>query len=283
MRYKLVLKNHIGSVEFSLQSRIVVENIETFTQQSTQFTTTQSNREIGEKLEAQHVKPKTFPVRGTILGASDAIRRQILHVIAPLSECTLIFDDTYEMTVYVKASPDVERYEYNARYSFSLYAPFPYWRTREKNSQTLVGLKALFSFPWNISDPSPFAFSEYVEVGYVTINNTGEAPASWTATLLALDEVVNPRIYNMKTGLFVRLRHTMENGETITISTEGEELSVRIETADGVQRDGFEYLDLESEPFQLAVGENYIKTDAENDTTAALRASIAFQPNFVGV
>ena len=69
----------------------------------------------------------------------------------------------------------------------------------------------------------------------------------------------------------------------MTISTEGEELSVLIVTADGIEADGFEYLDLESEPFQLAVGENYIKTDAENETTAALRASLAFQPNFVGV
>lgn len=229
------------------------------------------------------MRPKTFPVRGTILGPADAIRVQMLHVIAPLAECTLIFNNEYEMTVYVKTSPDVERYEQNARFSFSLYAPFPYWRKREKSNETLVGLKPLFSFPWNISDPNPFSFSEYVEVGYVTINNTGEAPASWTATLLALDEVVNPRIYNMATGIYVRLTHTMETGETVMISTEGEELTVAIEAPDGTRKDGFQYLDLESEPFQLAVGENYIKTDAEDDTTSALRANLSFQPIFVGV
>lgn len=282
MRYKLVYQNDIGTVEFSLRSGVIIEQLSSFGAQNTTFETTQSNREIGEKLEHQRVNPKTIAIRGTLLGPCDAMREQMTHVIAPLSEGKLIFNDTYELTVHVKTSPDIERYAANAKFSFSLYAPYPYWLKREKSKTTLVGLKALFSFPWNISDPNPFSFSEYVEVGYVTVRNDGEAPAYWTVTFSALDELTNPRIYNMETGEYVKILKTMNNGEQITVSTEGDELTVVCTGADGVETDGFKYLDIESEPFKLAVGDNFIKTDAETNTIA-LRARISFHSAFVGV
>ena len=282
MRYKLVFQNDIGTVEFSLASGMVIEKVASLTQQNVVFQTTKSNREIGEKLEHQMVQPKTVTVRGTLLGKCDAKREQMVHVIAPLSMGKLIYNDTYELTVCVKTSPDIERFAANAKFSFSLYAPYPYWQRKEKAQTTLVGLRGLFSFPWNISDPNPFKFSEFVEVGYVTVRNDGEAPAYWTVTFMALDEVVNPRIYNMETGEFVRILKTMAEGEQITISTEGDELTVVCRASDGTETDGFQFLDVDSIPFPLAVGENYVKTDAEANT-AALRASISFHPAFVWV
>ena len=282
MRYKLTFENEIGSVEFSIGSRIIVEGVSSFGGQNAEFLTTQSNREIGERLNAQSIRPKTLQIHGTILGEADAIREQMKHVIAPLAESKLIYNDEYELTVFVRVSPDIERYAANARFSFSLFAPYPYWRLRNKDTTTLVGLRALFSFPWNFSDPNPFSFSEYVETGYVTIHNNGEAPAYWTAVLHALDEVTKPKIYNMETGEYVRILKTMAEGEQIIISTEGDELTVEIKAADGTITDGFRYLDVESMPFKLAVGENFIKTVAEKNTNA-LRASISFQPSFVGV
>ena len=116
----------------------------------------------------------------------------------------------------------------------------------------------------------------------MTVHNDGEAPAWWTVTMLALDEVTRPRIYNMETGEYVKILKVMAEGEQITITTEGEELAVTITAPDGTVTDGFQYLDLNSVPFKLRVGENYIKTDAEANTIA-LRASISFQPFFVGV
>ncbi len=282
MRYKLVFQNEIGSVEFSMRTGVIISQLSSFGAQKVSFDTTQSNREIGEKLEHQSVNPKTISIRGSILGESDGVREQMKHVIAPLSTGKLIYEDTYDLEVYVKSSPDVERYQNNAKFTFTLYAPYPFWRKKDKQSTTLVGLRPLFSFPWNISNPSPFMFSEYVEVGYVNVKNAGEAPAYWTVTFSALDEVVNPRVYNMETGEYVKILKTMNNGEQVVISTEGEELTVTCVGSDGVESDGFRYLDIESEPFRLAVGDNFIKTDAEINTTA-LRASISYHPAFVGV
>lgn len=282
VRYNVKFQNDIGTIDFSIRNGIAIEKIQSLAQQNVTFETTKSNREIGEKLEHQRVNPKTITIRGTLIGPCDAMREQMTHVIAPLSEGKLIFNDTYELMVHVKTSPDIERYAANAKFSFSLYAPYPYWLKKEKSNTTLVGLRGLFSFPWNISDPNPFAFSEYVETGYVNVKNDGEAPAYWTITFYALDEVTNPRIYNMETGEQVKILKTMNVGEQVIVSTEGDELTVTCISSGGVKSDGFKYLDIESEPFKLTVGDNYIKTDAESNTVA-LRASISFQQGYVGV
>ena len=282
VRYRLTYQNEIGEVEFSVASGFVIEKIDSLTKQNVGFETTASNRNIGEKMEYQRIEPKTITIRGTLLGRSDAKRKKMMHVIAPLEKGKLVFNGTHELEVYVKVSPEIERYAINARFSISFFAPYPLWREVSKTETMLTGLRGLFSFPWNLSDPSPFKFSEYVEEGYATILNAGEAPAYWTVDFHALDEVVKPKIYNMETGEYVRILKTLETGEHITISTEGDELTVTVTAPDGTVSDGFQYLDVESVPFKLAVGENYIKTNAE-ENTVALRAEISFHPGYVGV
>lgn len=282
LRYKLVFQNDIGTFEFSIKSGNVIEKIDSLTKQNVGFETTSSNRNIGEKVEYQRIEPKTITIRGTLLGGSDDKRKQMMHVIAPLTEGKLIFNDTYELNVYVKASPDVERYARNAKFSVSFFAAYPLWLQNERTETTLTGILGRFSFPWNPSEPTPFMFSEYAEEGYVTVLNTGEAPAYWTVDFYAMDTVTKPKIYNMETGEYVRILKTMEMGEHITVSTEGDELTVSVTAPDGTVSDGFQYLDVESLPFKLAVGENYIKTSAEANTVA-MRTSISYRQGYVGV
>lgn len=283
---KLRYENDIGSLTFNDGiPGAYIESVTSYGGQNVEFQTTKSNREIGETLQHQNVGPKTMTVKGTIAGESDALKAQMIHVLAPLAKGLLIYSDgekELELEVYVKVSPDVGRISNGAKFSFSLYAPYPYWRKHERESQTLTGLKPKFKFPWNISDPNPFKMSEYAAIGYVTVVNTGEAPAYWTVDFLALDEVTNPRIYNMATGEQVKILKTLAEGEMVSVSTEGDELTVTVTGADGSVSDGFRYLDITSIPFKLAVGENYIKTDAESNTIA-MRTSIGFRPAYVGV
>ena len=282
MNYGLRYENDIGSIDFSIASEVVIEQASSYGGQNVNFQTTQSNREIGEVLQHQSVSPKTLTIRGTLLGESAAAKKQMIHVLAPLAKGRLIYNDAYEMEVYVKASPDIERYSANARFTFSLYAPFPYWRDKSKESQVLVGYTPEFMFPWNISDPNPFYFSKTAQVGYVTVNNDGEAPADWTISFYAVSTVKNPYAQSLDTGEKVRVLKALSAGETLTVSTEGEELTVTLTAADGTVSDGFEYLDIDSVPFRLALGENHIKTDADEGGTG-LRASISFRPAFAGV
>lgn len=282
MNYSLKYENDIGSVDFSIASGFVVEQATSYGAQNIDFETTRSNREIGETLQHQSVSPKTLTIRGTLLGDCAAARDQMNHVLAPLAKGRLIYNNTSSMEVYVKTSPDIERYSANARFSVSFYAPFPYWVEKDKVNQVLVGYEPQFMFPWNISDPNPFYLSKLAQVGYVTVVNEGEAPVGWTISFLALSAVKNPYVQCVDTGEKVRVLKTMAENETLTISTEGEELTVTLTAADGTETDGFEFLDIDSVPFRLSLGENHIKTDAEEGGTG-LRASISFRPAYAGV
>lgn len=282
MNYSLKYENDIGSVDFSVASGFVVEQATSYGAQNVDFDTTRSNREIGETLQHQSVSPKTLTIRGTLMGDCAAARDQMNHVLAPLAKGRLIYNNTSSMEVYVKTSPDIERYSANARFSVSFYAPFPYWVEKDKVNQVLVGYEPQFMFPWNISDPNPFYLSRLAQVGYVTVTNEGEAPVGWTISFLALSAVKNPFVQSIDTGETVKVLKTMTENETLTISTEGEELTVTLTAADGTETDGFEYLDIDSIPFLLALGENHIKTDAE-EGGAGLRASISFRPAYAGV
>lgn len=285
MIYGLRYSNAIGAIDFSIASGFVVEEATSYGAQDVGFDTTRSNREIGEALQHQSVNPKTLTIRGTILGASRDARQQMNHIIAPLAPGRLTYEqngESYYLDCYVKTSPDVEQYNENARFTFSLYAPFPYWRKTNRESTVLVGYQPRFIFPWNISDPNPFYFSETAQVGYVTVTNEGEAPADWTVTFTALSTVKNPYAQDIDTGETVRVLKTLSAGESVTISTEGEELSVTLTAADGTETDGFQYLDIESIPFRLALGDNHIKTDAD-EGGEGLRSSISFRPAYAGV
>lgn len=282
MNYSLRYENDIGSVDFSVASGFVVEQATSYGAQNVDFDTTRSNREIGETLQHQSVSPKTLTIRGTLLGDCAAARDQMNHVLAPLAKGRLIYNNTSSMEVYVKTSPDIERYSANARFSVSFYAPFPYWVEKDKVNQVLVGYEPQFMFPWNISDPNPFYMSKLAQVGYVTVNNEGEAPVGWTVNFLALLEAKNPYVKNIVTGEMVRVMRTMAAGEQVTISNEGEELSVTLTATDGTESDGFQYLDIASVPFRLQPGPNHIKTDADQGGDT-LRASISFRPAYAGV
>lgn len=282
MNYSLKYENDIGSVDFSVASGFVVEQATSYGAQNVDFDTTRSNREIGETLQHQSVSPKTLTIRGTLLGDCAAARDQMNHVLAPLAKGRLIYNNTSSMDVYVKTSPDIERYSANARFSVSFYAPFPYWVEKDKVNQVLVGYEPQFMFPWNISDPNPFYMSKLAQVGYVTVNNEGEAPVGWTVNFLALLEAKNPYVKNIVTGEMVRVMRTMAAGEQVTISNEGEELSVTLTATDGTESDGFQYLDIASVPFRLQPGPNHIKTDADQGGDT-LRASISFRPAYAGV
>lgn len=282
MNYSLKYENDIGSVDFSVASGFVVEQATSYGAQNVDFDTTRSNREIGETLQHQSVSPKTLTIRGTLMGDCAAARDQMNHVLAPLAKGRLIYNNTSSMEVYVKTSPDIERYSANARFSVSFYAPFPYWVEKDKVNQVLVGYEPQFMFPWNISDPNPFYLSKLAQVGYVTVNNEGEAPVGWTVNFLALLEAKNPYVKNIVTGEMVRVMRTMAAGEQVTISNEGEELSVTLTATDGTESDGFQYLDIASVPFRLQPGPNHIKTDADQGGDT-LRASISFRPAYAGV
>lgn len=283
MRYKLVYQTAAGKIEFSIQSGYVIDMFNSPTAQSVDMNVSSAARSIGDKLESQQVTGKYMTISGTIIGSGvDGKRAKMLHVIAPLMKAQLIFEDKYILDVYPKETPTIERYASHPTFQMMLYAPYPYWRTKDGNTVMLLGLEKHFRFPWNISSPNPFRFSTYTKNAYKNVYNGGDAPTQWKVTFLAKSVLSNPMIENIQTGEYVRVLCTLDVGEQVAVDTRGPEITVTMIARDGTETDGFTNLDIGSTAFQLQVGDNLIRTTADA-TDYALYAGIEFRTNIAGV
>lgn len=280
MTYELKYISDNGvTVNFGFVGGIVVEDLDDVSSQSIQLTTSAGVDNVGVKLEEQTVQPKNIAIQGTIKGRAAANRTLLLRAFVPRVGGTLVYDNKYAMRVVPTKTPVIEKYEDNPQFNLALFAAYPYWRSVSETSAQLLEITKEFRFPWNIS--TPYRFGSFSEKLYVNVSNLGNVPARWKLQLLANADVTNPMIQDMKTTRFVRLLKTMQAGESILVDYTGQELTVTGTNADGTIFDAFEYLDIDSEPFELAVGDNLIKVDAGNRN--ALLAALTFSHTVSGV
>lgn len=74
---------------------------------------------------------------------------------------------------------------------------------------------------------------------------------------------VNPKITNLTTGEFIRIKRELTSDDTLYINTAFGQKRVEI-TRNGVREDAFDYIDLASSFFSLQVGDNVIEYQSEN-------------------
>lgn len=282
MTYELEYRSANGSIMFSLKTGFVIGKAQSFDEQTVDFSAAENGGQLGDVVESQRVTGKTMRFSGTLLGDASAKRRQLLHVIAPLQRATLVFDGKYTMDVYPKATPQIERFTRNPAFTFTLYAPFPFWGFRDWDSAMLLGLERGFRFPFNPYNPSPFRFSSYTRAAYVPAVNTGEVDVNWKAHIVAVQETNNPYIRNFVTGETVKLWRTFAPGESAVIDGTGDELTVTLYDAQGNASDGFTDLDIYSTAFPLRPGDNLI-TCGSDDEGAVMRAQLLWRPAISGV
>lgn len=282
MTYTLTYQSPNGEITFGLHTGFVIGKAQSFDEQTVDFSTAEGGGQLGDTVESQRVTGKTLRFAGTILGADDVKRRQMLHVIAPLQRGVLIFNGTHRMEVYPKTTPQIERYQRNPAFTFTLYAPFPFWGLMDWDSVMLLGLERGFRFPFNPYNPSPFRFSSYTRAAYVHAYNTGEVAVPWRAQLYAMQQTTNPYIANYLTGQRVKLWRVLAPGESVLIDGTGDELTVTIYDAAGNAEDGFRTLDIDSEAFPLQPGDN-LMTSSSDDEGAVMRAQLMWRPAIAGV
>lgn len=283
MTYTLEYASANGKkIIFSIASGYIIGSMTDPTSQNVTFQTSTGIRNIGAKMETQVVDPKRISITGTLLGNAEEMRRKMIQTIVPMVKATITFDGKYKLDVYPQKTPEIERYRENPQFNFTLFAPFPYWRSAEGKAVVLLGLTKSFRFPWNISNPSPFRFSTLTEVMYTNVFNGGTVPSKWRAEFHARTNVYRPSIINMVTGEFVKLNMELLAGESAVVDTTGQELSVKHYTAQGEETDAFEHLDIDSTPFDLVVGDNLLKTDAEENRTG-LSVRIVYNDYVSGV
>lgn len=151
----------------------------------------------------------------------------------------------------------------------NLICPDPYWKSPQVTEEPMAAFVPLFEFP----------FDDEFEVGSQgdkrTFINDGDSP---TPVLIRFrGPAVNPEIRNNTTGEIIRVNRTLGPGDELVINTAEGEKSVEING-----EDVFSWIDLDSDFWKLAIGENEIEYRADSGQAEAT-LTIEWQEKFVAV
>ncbi len=177
-----------------------------------------------------------------------------------------------------------------------LICPDPYMLNVDNFGKNMANISPLFAFPWRVLasrvaigklDYPPEARGLLLggmTMGYrtlhreVVLSNDGDVPTGVQIQFVATrGAVTNPKITNTGTGQFMRVRVAMQQGDVLLIDTNDRH---QIITLNGVNY--YQHIDRQSEPFKLAVGENYLEYDADENYTN-LDVNLFYTPKYLGV
>lgn len=145
--------------------------------------------------------------------------------------------------------------------------PDPYFNDEKTTMQEMSNVLALFEFPFDIEETDPVEMSR-IELGRdQIISNGSDVPIGMKIRIYASGNAVNPQIYNVRTGEFLKILDTMIAGDVIEISTmKGSKSAIRYR--EGVKTSMIGYFAEGSVWLQLLPGENvmamYADVGAEN-------------------
>ena len=269
MYYNLKYYSDNGKmINFAFPEGIVITDIKGLSATSVSRITSQGVYQVGTTVEDESVDGKTIVVSGQIVGDSTQKKRQIIDTIVPKTGATFVYNNEKEMRVNVSVSPETSRAKFDADFQFTLYAPYPYWRSIDKARVRIGGLLPRFKFPINYYDPITHKFGENVPTYFVDAENKGNVPAPFDLVFLAKQTVTNHRVTKVDTGEYIQLgedidgkRYIMTAGEKAEVKMIGDKLQVD-STRGGVTTDIIDKLAYYSTPFELDVGENLLRYDA---------------------
>lgn len=232
--------------------------------------------QTGATIQSKNVQPRPVNITGRLVGDYQEYgKERLISVIRPDLSGKLYADDYY-LNVYPTSTPAIGVEDKFAQFQFSLLAAYPYWCKDDSASVTLAGITPMFKFPWNIS--KPYRFGKLAETQFFNVWNGGQVPVPFTATFTASDEVVNPKITNAVTGKFLQIKKSMQSGERLVVEITHDRTYVT-SSVDGDCRGA---LDLKNTLYELDVGDNVLKPEAESGKTN-MQVNISFATEIVGI
>lgn len=232
--------------------------------------------QTGATIQSINVQPRPVTITGFFVGDMQPQNKEkLISVIRPDLGGKLYADDYY-LNVWPTATPTIEAKPHSARFQLSLLAAYPYWCKDDSAFAVLGGIDPLFKFPWNLS--RSYQFGKFKETKFINVFNNGQVPVPYTATFTANDEVVNPKISNATTGKFLLIKKKLVNGERLVVQITHDRTYVT-SSVDGDCRGA---LSLSSNLFELDVGDNILKPEAEQGLSN-MQVNIDYAVEIVGI
>lgn len=241
--------------------------------------------QIGSTVQGQAVQAKDIIISGEISGPSTMYRKALVDTIVPLVPGRLIYDNHLYIDVFPRITPVVEQYPTNAKFQFTVRAPYPYWRELEETSTNVAGLEPMFKFPINYGDtyfenPKTHMFGKRIQTYFTNVINKGNVSAPFSVVFIAKTALSNPYITKVSTLEFIKINKAMVAGERITVDMTGSSLKVTT-SIQGVESNAMQYFNIDSTLFELDIGDNLIRYDSDVNREG-LDCRITFSPTWSG-
>lgn len=232
--------------------------------------------QTGATIQSTNIQPRPVTITGYFVGDMQTENKErLISVIRPDLGGKLYADDFY-LNVWPTSTPTIEAKTHGARFQLSLLAAYPYWCKDDSAETVLSGIQNLFKFPWNLS--RSYQFGNLMETKFMNVFNNGQVPVPFTATFTARGEVVNPKISNATNGKFLLVKKTLVSGERLVVQITHD----RTYVTSNVDGDCRGALSLSSNMFELGVGDNVLKPEAD-EGLSNMQVNIDFAIEIVGI
>ena len=278
--YNLSYKRSDGLVyAFDSDMGIFVSTVSGLTGHAVTISTSQGFNQIGETVTGTAIKGQSITINGIVLDQNTVMKTKMLNAFAPNTHGTLYINGgQYWLDVYTQTSPTVTQ-EKHSRFSLSLFAPFPFWQSKNQSIFAFGSVLPMFSFPVNYSVPHQFAQRD--QSLFVNLDNRGDTEVSFALDVVCTAAVSSITFTHTQTFEKLELIGEFKLGDRFKMYRENGILRATLERG-GEMLDAFYLINEDSNLFSIGVGDNVISIDAD-PSPDYVQASFSFYNAYAGV
>lgn len=289
MSEKVTYTNNKGlSVELGNEGPFVLTKIEGTGAVAMEMQTQKSPYQDGVTYIDGTLEPRIMSIEVTLLAGSieemAARRRQMLSAFNPKCGAGVlkyrlgslekeILAIPEQAPVFPSAKPFEDRMQ---RGLIQLYCPNPFFTDIKEHTEEIVTWIGGLCFPLTL----PVAFATKGKEPRRAIRNLGDVPTPVEITFKG--PATNPKVTNISTGEYVKVKETIVSGQTLSITTEFGKKRVEIRDEGGNVTNAFNKIDLESTFWSLEPGENLIEYSSDDPDEPA-EVYIKHKNRYIGV
>lgn len=212
-------------------------------------------------------------------------RDELISILNPNLDGLLIYKNDYlerQIECKVYSGPNYSsKLRRLQKLTIEFICPDPMFKDLVPENNEMATIIPNFKFPLKIPKQSGIEFGIIESNPIGNIINHGDINTGFIVEFKAKGTVINPRIMNIYTREFISVCIKLEANEILKINTNFNNKKVEYINKDNEVENIFSLIDIDSTFFQLKVGDNHLKYDAEKGIDN-LHVNIYYNNNYWG-
>ena len=284
---EIVLQNKLGSITIGGAPPYILNSFDAGAPKSTMLTTKAPGQD-GKTLEGNLLEERTPAITLTIHadGIQDLYdrRRKLYAFLLPRTSGIMLYTNdsgTRVIPYAVDGEPEAkERTGVGMQVLVQLYCPDPYWSDTAETRADMAAWVGDFEFPLIIPEETGVELGHRMSTRIVNAYNPGDVECGLRIVFTALASVTAPSLVNVNTQETMRVKRTLAAGDQLIISTGTGNETVKMRHT-GLESNALNYIDIQSDFFQLAPGDNILRYGADAGIDE-LECAVYYTPRYAG-